>query len=269
MEDWIKEATLFSQNVIFYGFIASLMAGAATGVGALLIFLVRSLSEKLEDSLLSAAAGVMLAASFFSLILPGIEYAEALTPNKVLAVLIVIAGLMIGAVVLHWIHRYAPHEHFTMGREGPDTGKISRVWLFVIAITLHNLPEGMAVGVGFAGGDIDNGITLAIGIGLQNMPEGLAVAASLLAIGYGRTKAFLLAFLTGLVEPAGGLLGSTAVSMAAPLMPWTLGFAAGAMLFVISDEIIPETHRRGYATIATFSLMGGFVVMMFLDATLG
>jgi ZIP family zinc transporter len=258
-----------AENVILFGFSASFAAGVATGLGALLVFLIRSISDKIEDSLLSAAAGVMLAASFFSLLLPGIEYAEAQTSHKVLAVLIVIAGLMIGTVVLHLMNRYTPHEHFLSGREGPDSAKISRIWLFVIAITLHNFPEGMAVGVGFAGGDINNGIALAAGIGLQNMPEGLAVAVSFLAIGYGKSKAFWLAFLTGLVEPAGGLLGSTAVSLAAPLMPWTLGFAAGAMLYVISDEIIPETHRRGYAAIATFSLMGGFALMMLLDATLG
>lgn len=257
------------ENVVLYGFLASLLAGSATGAGALLIFLIRSLSAKLEDSLLSIAAGVMLAATFFSLILPGIQYAEMQTPSKVLAVSIVITGLIVGAIALHLIHHYAPHEHFTLGKEGPDTAKISRVWLFVIAITLHNFPEGMAVGVGFAGGDISNGVSLATGIGLQNIPEGLAVAASLFAIGYSRMKSFTLAFGTGLVEPVGGLMGSMAVSFAAPLMPWTLGFAAGAMLFIISDEIIPETHRRGYATIATFSLMGGFVVMMFLDATLG
>ena len=143
------------------------------------------------------------------------------------------------------------------------------LWLFVIAITLHNFPEGMAVGVGFAGGDINNGIALATGIGMQNIPEGLAVAASLLAIRYTRMQAFLVACLTGLVEPIGGLVGSVAVAVAEPLMPWTLGFAAGAMLFIISDEIIPETHRGGYQTLATFSMLGGFSVMMFLDATLG
>jgi ZIP family zinc transporter len=258
-----------AENIVLYGFLASLAAGAATGAGAVLIFFIRSLSERLEDSLLSAAAGVMLAATFFSLLLPGIQYAEMQVPSKALAVLIVISGLIAGAIVLHLIHHYAPHEHFTKGKEGPATPKISRVWLFVIAITLHNFPEGMAVGVSFAGSDISNGVSLASGIGLQNIPEGLAVAASFLSIGYSKIRSFSLAFLTGLVEPVGGLLGATAVSLATPLMPFILGIAAGAMLFVISDEIIPETHRRGYATIATFSLMGGFAVMMFLDATLG
>lgn len=256
-------------NLVLIGFIASLMAGLGTGVGAVAIFAVNRLSERLEDGLLSVAAGIMLAASFFSLLLPGIEYAETQTRHTALAVTIVSAGLLLGAVVLHLIHRYIPHEHFFSGREGPDTALLSRIWLFVIAIALHNFPEGMAVGVGFAGGDLDNGTSLAIGIGLQNIPEGLAVAASLLVIGYSRLHAFGVAFLTGLVEPAGGVFGSAVVSLAQPLMPWTLGFAAGAMLFVISDEVIPETHRGNYENLATFYLLIGFVVMMFLDATLG
>ena len=155
------------------------------------------------------------------------------------------------------------------GREGPDRSALSRIWLFVIAITLHNFPEGMAVGVGFAGGDTSNGRALATGIGIQNIPEGLAVAVSLLSVGYSRWSAFRVGLLTGLAEPVGGLFGALAVSLAEPLMPWALSFAAGAMLFIISDEIIPETHRGGYQTLATFSLLGGFAVMMYLDATLG
>ena len=141
--------------------------------------------------------------------------------------------------------------------------------LFVIAITLHNFPEGMAVGVGFAGGNVANGMTLATGIGIQNIPEGLAVAVSLITVGYSKPQAFLVGLLTGLAEPIGGLFGSLAVSFAGPLMPFSLAFAAGAMLFIISDEIIPETHRREFETLATFSLLIGFVCMMYLDATLG
>lgn len=256
-------------NLIWYGFAGSLLAGLCTGVGASAIFLVRRLSPRTEDVLLSSAAGVMLAATFFSLLLPGIGYGEDLYANRSIAVAIVIGGLLAGAAALYVIHRYVPHEHFFAGREGPDTAALSRIWLFVIAISLHNFPEGMAVGVGFAGGDIGNGLALATGIGLQNIPEGLAVAASLLAIRYSRARAFLVASLTGLVEPVGGIAGSAAVSVAEPLMPWTLGFAAGAMLFIISDEIIPETHRGGYQNLATFSLLGGFSIMMLLDSTLG
>lgn len=256
-------------EIVVLGALASLLAGLGTGVGALGVFFLRRLSARLEDALLSAAAGIMLAASFFSLLLPGIEYGERFFDSHITAVLVVIAGLLAGAVALHLIHRHAPHEHFIGGREGPEPKALGRIWLFIIAITLHNFPEGMAVGVGFAGGNIDNGIALAAGIGLQNIPEGLAVSVSLITVGYSRRHAFTIGALTGMAEPVGGLFGASLVAVAGPMMPWTLGFAAGAMLFIISDEIIPETHRRGYETVATFSLMGGFAVMMFLDATLG
>jgi ZIP family zinc transporter len=256
-------------EVVWFGFLASLLAGLMSGVGALGVFFVRRLSVRLEDGMLSFAAGIMLAASFFSLILPALEYGEAQFGGREPAVLVVMLGIMLGAAGLFLIHRHVPHEHFVLGREGPDAAALSRIWLFVIAITLHNFPEGMAVGVGFAGGDVDNGVSLATGIGIQNLPEGLAVAVSLLAVGYTRGTAFVIALLTGLAEPIGGLFGSAAVSFAAPLMAVTLGFAAGAMLFIISDEIIPETHSRGSESLATFALMGGFVIMMYLDATLG
>ena len=194
-------------NVVWLGSIASLLAGLGTGVGALGVFLVRKLTPQLQDGMLSAAAGVMLAASFFSLLLPGIEYGEELTGATWSAALMVIAGLLMGAGLLFSIHQRLPHEHFTLGREGPDSARIRRIWLFIIAIALHNFPEGMAVGVGFAGGDIGNGVALAVGIGLQNIPEGLAVAVSLLAIEHSRLKSFGIAVLTGLLEPVGGLFG--------------------------------------------------------------
>jgi ZIP family zinc transporter len=251
------------------GVLGSLLAGLCTGVGALGIFLVRRLNPRIEDGLLSAAAGVMLAATFFSLLLPALERADALTTSRALAVSMVAAGLLAGAAGLFVVHRLVPHEHFLMGKEGPDSTRLKRIWLFIIAITLHNFPEGMAVGVGFAGGDRSNGTSLAIGIGLQNLPEGFAVAISLLTIGYSRATAFWVATLTGLVEPLGGTIGAAAVTLAEPLMPAILGLAAGAMLFVISDEIIPETHRRGYENLATFSLLGGFVAMMYLDVIFG
>jgi len=246
----------------------SFLAGAMTGVGALGIFLVRRLSPKLEDALLSVAAGIMLAASFFSLSLPGLESARQLVFEKALAAVVVIFGIVLGALLVWTLHHFAPHEHFVLGRQGPDPGKLARVWLFVITITLHNLPEGMAVGVGFAGGGQANGMSLAYGIGLQNLPEGLAVAAALLTVGYSRWSAFLISLATGLVEGLGGVFGVTAIFLAEPLMPWILGLAAGAMLYIISDEVIPETHSRGYQTLATFSLIAGFVLMMYLDSTL-
>ena len=257
------------QNIALLGFWASLIASLGTGIGATGIFMIKKLSDKAEDVMLSTAAGIMLAASFFSLIIPGMEYAQAQFQNEILAVLVVIAGILVGASMLYVIHHYAPHEHFITDKDKPHTAAFSRIWLFVIAITLHNFPEGMAVGVGFAGGDIGNGVALATGIIIQNIPEGLAVAVSLLAINYTKTQAFTIASLTGLVEPIGGLLGSVAIWLAEPLIPWTLGFAAGAMLFIISDEIIPETHRGGYENLATFSLLGGIMLMMFLNAVLG
>jgi ZIP family zinc transporter len=256
---------MISQLSTFWlGTLGSLLAGLGTGVGALGIYLLRRPSDRAQDAMLSAAAGVMLAATFFSLLAPALEQADELTLNKALGVVFVAAGVLAGAGGLFAIHRLVPHEHFVLGREGPSSDRLARIWLFIIAITLHNFPEGMAVGVGFGGGDIGNGASLALGIGLQNIPEGFAVSISLLAIGYSRSAAFWVGTLTGLVEPIGGALGAAVVSIAAAL-PVVLGMAAGAMLFVISDEIIPETHRRGYETVATFSLLGGFVAMMFLD----
>jgi ZIP family zinc transporter len=255
--------------VVWEGFVGSLIAGLGTAAGAAGVFAIKRLSVKLEDGLLSFSAGIMLAASFFSLLLPAIQYGEAQYESGNLAVVIVMFGFLCGAVAVYLIHKHVPHEHFQAGREGPDAKALSRIWLFVIAITLHNFPEGMAVGVGFAGGDTANGTALATGIGIQNILEGLAVSVSLIMVGYTRLVAFFVGSLTGLVEPLGGLLGALAVSIAASLVPWALSFAAGAMLFIISDEIIPETHRRGFENLATFSLLIGFACMMYLDAALG
>jgi ZIP family zinc transporter len=209
--------------------------------------------------MLGFAAGVMLAATAFSLLIPAIEDGGAW---------VAVGGLLLGALVLHLIDRFVPHEHFIRGHEGPSS-RLRKIWLFVIAITIHNFPEGLAVGVGFGGGALGPAIALAIGIGLQNMPEGLAVALPLVGEGYSRRRALLYATLTGLVEPIGGLLGVSLVMLAEPLLPWGLAFAAGAMLFVISDEIIPESHRNGHERLATFGVMIGFAVMMLLDVLLG
>ena len=255
-------------RLIAIGSMASIAAGAATAIGALVVLFVRRLSPPLNDALLGFSAGVMLAASFFSLIIPGMAYAQTAHGSASLAAGIVIAAVMLGAVTLALVNRYVPHEHFVLGLQGIETRTLRRIWLFVFAITLHNFPEGLAVGVGYGTGDLASGNALAIGIGLQNIPEGLAVAAALRSRDYSRLTCFAIGALTGLVEPVGGVLGVTAVTVFTPLLPWGLGFAAGAMLFVVSNEIVPETHRRGNEELATFGLMIGTVVMMFLDVTL-
>jgi len=257
-----------THNVILLGSGASLIASLGTTLGASALALIPRLSMRSQDILMSSAAGVMLAASVFSLMIPGVEQGERMGHGTAAAALMVVTGMLLGAIILALIHHYTPHEHFFKGREGLDTSRLGGIWLFVIAITLHNFPEGMAVGVGFAEGNVAKGIPLALGIFLQNIPEGLAIAVSLFAIGYSRRFAFGLAVLTGLVEPLGGLFGATLVSVAIPLLPWILGGAAGAMLFIISNEIIPETHKDGHENAATFSLMSGFGLMLILDAAL-
>ncbi|MDP2209702.1 MAG: ZIP family metal transporter [Bacteroidota bacterium] len=251
--------------IVVLGLAASFAAGFATFIGALPILFFKNISQKLQDIMMGFGAGVMLAATSFSLIIPGIEAAG----GGVDAALIVVAGMLLGGIFLWFTDKYSPHEHFIKGPEGSRKKNLKRIWLFIIAITLHNFPEGLAVGVGFGGGDVNNGFTLAIGIGLQNIPEGLVVALALIGEKYSVGKALWISLLTGMVEPIGGLLGVGLVSISQPILPWGLAFAAGAMLFVISDEIIPESHRKGFETEATFGVMIGFVIMMFLDVTLG
>ncbi|RJP43102.1 MAG: ZIP family metal transporter [Desulfobacteraceae bacterium] len=253
-------------TIFIYGFIASLLAGLGTGIGALPVLFFKDVSRNLLNIMLGAAAGVMLAATAFSLIVPGIESGNLLWPGY--GVFVVMAGILFGAISLDLVDKWLPHEHFFKGPEGPASD-IKRIWLFVFAIAIHNFPEGLAVGVGFGTGDIAAGTTLAIGIGLQNMPEGLAVALPLIGLGYSRWKAIGIATLTGLVEPVGGLLGAGAVTVFQPILPFALAYAAGAMLFVISDEIIPETHSRGKSRQATYGVMIGFIIMMALDNLFG
>ncbi len=255
--------------VFYLGCLASLFTGLATGIGAIPVMFTRKISRRAQDVMMGFGAGVMLAATSFSLIVPAIEFAATNGDGKFGAALIVAGGMFIGAIFLFLSDKYSPHEHFISGPEGADPRNLRRIWLFIIAITLHNFPEGLAVGVGFGGGNYSNGVALATGIGLQNIPEGLVVALALLTERYSRPEAFFIALASGLVEPIGGAIGAGVVSMARPILPWGLAFAAGAMLFVISDEIIPESHRKGYEKEATFGVMIGFVVMMLLDVTLG
>ncbi|MBS7616971.1 ZIP family metal transporter [Candidatus Bathyarchaeota archaeon] len=244
-----------SLETIWLGSAASLIAGLATGIGALPVLFTRNVSDRLLDVMLGFSAGVMLAATFFSLLIPAIDSG---------GIWVAVLGIILGAVALHLADRFIPHFHPTLGTEGPSS-RLSRVWLFTLAITIHNFPEGLAVGVSFGTGDVAAGFVIAMAIGLQNMPEGLAVALPMLREGYSKRKSLGYSTLTGLVEPIGGVLGVALVSVFHSILPWALAFAAGAMLFVVSDEIIPESHRKGFERQATFGLVAGFIVMMLLE----
>ncbi|MFQ5944701.1 MAG: ZIP family metal transporter [Anaerolineae bacterium] len=229
--------------------------------GALLVLVWRRPSERFLDAALGAAAGVMLTASFTSLILPGIEHG---------GIVPVLIGIVLGVALLDAADHLVPHLHAVMGHEGQEPGRIRAVWLFILAITLHNAPEGLAVGVGFGSGDLPNAIKLMLAIGIQNIPEGLAVSVAALNVGLGTYfYASMVGVRAGLVEIPLAVFGAWAVHMAQPLLPYAMGFAAGAMLYVISDEIIPETHRKGHERLATAGLMLGVVVMLYLDVALG
>jgi len=251
-------------NILLVGMVCSLATGLLTGVGALpVLFKPNNIPRKLMDCLLGFAAGVMLAATSFSLIVPAIESGGGGVNGAFLALM----GIVIGAVFVDLIDRYFPDTNLYQG-PSQNHYNLKKIWLFTLAITIHNFPEGMAVGVGFGSGDVGNGLSLAIAIGLQNMPEGLAVALPFLREGFTAGRAFFIALLTGLVEPIGGLIGLGLVNVARPLLPLGLSFAAGAMLFVISHEIIPETHKEQSSKLTTHSLIVGFVIMMFLDNVL-
>lgn len=253
-------------KIVVIGFFASILAGLATGAGALPALFFKNISNNLFNSMLGAAAGVMLAATAFSLLVPGIEFGNAIWPGK--GIYVVSLGMLVGAAFLHYADKQLPHIHFDSISD-TQLNSLKKVWLFVIAITIHNFPEGMSVGVSFGSGEMKNGVVLAIAIALQNIPEGLAVALPLVGLGYNKWRAVGIATLTGLVEPVGGLLGITMVTAFQPILPIAMGFAAGAMLFVISEEIIPETHSNGRSRYATFALMVGFIIMMVLDNMLG
>ncbi|MFU8789543.1 MAG: ZIP family metal transporter [Methylobacter sp.] len=253
-------------RIVVIGFFASILAGLATGVGALPALFFKDISKNLFNSMLGAAAGVMLAATAFSLLVPGMAYGNQIWPGQ--GIYIVSAGMLAGALFLHYADSQLPHVHFDSISD-IHLNSLKKVWLFIIAITIHNFPEGMSVGVSFGSGDMKNGVVLAVAIALQNIPEGLAVALPLVGLGYNKWRAVGIATLTGLVEPVGGLLGITMVTVFEPILPIAMGFAAGAMLFVISEEIIPETHSDGRSRYATFALMAGFIIMMVLDNMLG
>ena len=269
--------SIAGNDLVIQGLVAGFVIAFLNLLGAVSVFVWRNPSQRSMDAALGGAAGVMLAASFTSLILPGIE-AEPYG-----GIFPVMVGLVLGVVVLDRADAWVPHVHVLITghiRENgaanasvPDGGlnetRVASVLLFIVAITLHNMPEGLAVGVGFGSGDLANAIPLMLAIGLQNIPEGLAVSVAAINAGFGRT--FYAAFTgirAGVVEIPLAVFGAWAVTLAAPILPYAVGFAAGGMLYVISDEIIPETHTNGNERIATLGTMAGLLVMLYLDVAL-
>lgn len=247
-----------------------LVAALATALGTLPVVFSQRLSERVQDTLFGFGAGVMLAACSFSLIIPGLAAAKDNGAGAWGAGGIIGGSILLGGLALLVMERLLPHEHFIKGVEGgPSPRTLRRTWLFVFAIALHNLPEGLAIGVAYGGTSPVQAGTLTAGIAIQDVPEGLVVAVALFAAGYPRWLAVLLGMASGLVEPLGAVLGASVIGLSAQLLPWGLGFAAGAMLFVVSHEIIPESHRKGHEAWATGGLMVGFVLMMLLDTALG
>ena len=245
--------------------LTALGVGGATVIGAIIGFAFKNISHKFSDIILSFAAGVMLSASVLGLILPSVEYGGKF------GIITTIIGIFVGAVCLNLVDKLVPHLHKIAGTDieaHKDTG-LSKVLLFVTAIAIHNLPEGIAAGVGFGGADTAQALLIAGGIALQNIPEGLVIIGPMLASGVKPKRVFLIAMGTGLVEVVGTLIGYLAVSVSQVILPFALAFAGGTMLYVISDEMIPETHAHGSERGATYALLVGFSVMLICDTLLG
>jgi ZIP family zinc transporter len=240
--------------------LTALGVGGATVFGALLGFAFKKISHKFSDIVLAFAAGVMLAAAVIGLILPSLEYGGKF------GLLVTVAGIFCGALCLNLLDRLVPHLHRLSGVDQEahpgQSAQLSKVLLFVMAIAIHNLPEGIAAGVGFGTGNDGEAITIAAGIALQNIPEGMVIIAPMLAAGMKPGRTFCIAMLTGIVEVLGTLLGYFAVTISTAILPFALAFAGGTMLYVISDEMIPETHAHGSERGATYSLLAGFALML-------
>ena len=256
------------------------IAAAATALGGIAAGPIRRLGSSMYDALLGFGAGVMLSALVFSLLVPAIEAAERTSGGRTAAALVCAIGILAGSALVWAIDRVLPHEHFVKGPEGPNAigGRAGspevaaqlrrRMWLFVAAIAIHNVPEGFAIGVGATGLSLSEAAALAMGISIQDVPEGGVVTLSLLAAGYAVSTAVWVAVLTGLSEPLAAALGAAFVSKVPLLLPASLALAAGAMLYVVSHEIIPESHRNDRGSQATAGLIVGFVLMMLLDVAL-
>ena len=245
--------------------LTALGVGGATMIGAIIGFAFKRQSHRFSDIVLSFAAGVMLAAAVLGLILPSLEYGGKY------GLPITVAGIFIGAVCLNLMDKLVPHLHRLTGTEDEahNNANLSKVLLFVTAIAIHNLPEGIAAGVGFGSGDTNRALMIAGGIALQNIPEGMVIIAPMLASGVSRKRTLICALLTGVVEVVGTLIGYFAVSFSTVVLPFALAFAGGTMLYVISDEMIPETHAHGSQRGATYALLVGFCLMLVSDALLG
>ena len=239
--------------------------GTATVFGSILGFVFKNISHKFSDVVLSFAAGVMLSASILGLILPSVEYGGKY------GILITIIGIFAGAICLNLIDKLVPHLHRLTGTtsESQHNSSTNKVLLFVIAIAIHNLPEGIAAGIGFGSGDISQALVIAGGIALQNIPEGMVIIGPMLSVGIKPWRTFLLASVTGLVEIIGTLIGYFAVSISTAILPFALSLAGGTMLYIISDEMIPETHSHGNERSATYALIVGFCFMLLIDTIFG
>ncbi len=239
--------------------------GGATIVGALIGFIFRRISHRFSDIVLSFAAGVMLSAAVLGLILPSLEYGGKW------GLLITIGGVFVGALCMDLVDKLVPHLHKLAGAdiESHRKTEVSRVMLFVIAIAIHNLPEGIAAGVGFGAGDTSRALLIAGGIALQNIPEGMVIIGPMLASGVTPRRTFLISALTGVIEVVGTLIGYFAVSVASAILPFALAFAGGTMLYVISDEMIPDTHAHRNGRGVTYALLVGFCLMLVMDVILG
>lgn len=247
--------------------LAAIGVGAATVIGAILGFIFKKVTHKFSDIVLGFAAGVMLCAAIIGLIIPSLEYdGDFVFP-------VVILGIFCGAAVLNVIDKLVPHLHGMAGIDkeahSDAVSRLNKTLLFVIAIAIHNLPEGIAAGVGFGTGNNAQAFTIALGIALQNIPEGMVIIAPMLASGVSKKRTFVIASITGIVEVIGTFIGYFAVSLSTSILPFALAFAGGTMLYVISDEMIPETHAHGCERGATYAIIVGFCLMLFMDFYIG
>ena len=244
--------------------LTALGVGGATIVGVLIGFIFQKVPHKFNDAILGFAGGIMLAAAVLGLILPSMEEGN---------IWITSIGILTGALFLNFADKITPHLHRITGIDQEthieSQNSINKVMLFVMAIAIHNLPEGIAAGVGFGSDNIGNAITVALGIALQNIPEGMIIVSPLIMAGVSKWRVFLIASFTGVIEIIGTLIGFTAVSVATAILPFALAFAGGTMIYVVSDEMIPETHSHGYEQMATYSLLVGFITMLIMDFYIG